>query len=64
MDGEIIRICLLPQFRQDGVPGTGEGNMGTDHRIVSDVDMGVVHAGQPEIGIDVAAEMQVTSALA
>ena len=45
MDRHVVLVNLLAQFWQDGVSGGGDGHVGTDHRVIPDVNMGIVHAG-------------------
>ena len=44
------------------MPGGGDGDVGADQRVIPHVDMGVIHTGQVEIGVDEIAEMAVLPA--
>jgi hypothetical protein len=52
-DGQIVLVCFLPQFRQDRVVCGCKDTVRTYHGVLPDVDMGIIHAGQPEVGIDI-----------
>ncbi len=62
MNGHVVLVGLFAQFGQDGVSGGGNGDVRAKHRIIADVDMGIVHTGQVIVGIDHLAEMTVMTA--
>ena len=59
---KIVLVCFLPQFRQDRVVCGCKDTVWADHGVFSNVDMGIIHAGQPEVGIDIIAQVNVLSA--
>ena len=42
--------------------GGGHGDVGAEHGVIAHIDVGIVHQGQTEIGIDVAAEVDMMTA--
>lgn len=44
MDGHVVLIDLLAEFREDGMAGGGNGYIRPNHGIVAYINVGVVHA--------------------
>lgn len=51
MNGEIILECFFSQFRENGMVGSRENAIRTEHRVFTDINMCIIHTGQPEVGI-------------
>ena len=45
----IILIDQLPQLGQYGMPGSGNGYIGAEHRIIAHINMGIIHQCQIKI---------------
>ena len=61
-DGQIVLVCFLTQFRQDRVVCGCKDTVRAYHGVLPDVDMGIIHAGQPEVGIDIIVHVNMLSA--
>ena len=60
-DRHVVLIVPLPQRAEQGMPCRGKDHVGRKHGVVPHIDVGVVHQGQVEVGVDVAAEVDVTA---
>ena len=59
-DGQIIHIPQFPQAGVDRVPGCGKYRAGTDHAVISDINVGIIDKGHHCVTVDVSAKMNVT----
>ena len=55
-------IYLFPELRQNGMPRRGESHIRAEHGLIPHVNMGVVHHGQIEIGVNAIAPVAVPAA--
>ena len=62
MDGLVVLDAILPQRGGDGVPRGGQGYMGGEHGVAAHIDVGVVHTGQAEVGVDPVPKMDMVTA--
>jgi hypothetical protein len=55
-----IELChSFTLFRLNGVSGSGQGDIGAEHNVIANKDMGVVDQRQIKVGIDTATQMGV-----
>ena len=57
MNRRIVLICLLTQNGKDRMPRRGDGYVGTEHGVISDVNMRIIHKCQIEVCVDLISEM-------
>ena len=62
MDGLVVFDAKAPQRGGNGVPGGGEGHMGCEQGVAAHIDVGVIHAGQAEVGVDPIPEVDMVAA--
>ena len=58
----VVLETSRPELGVDGMAGGGDCDVGGEKGVVTHVDVGVVHHGQIEVGVDVVAEMDVFAA--
>ena len=61
MDVFVELIVLHPQFGEDGMGCGGQGDVGSDHDMVADIDIPVIDRGQVEIRVEIVADEKVPS---
>ena len=59
MNGQVVRGLSGPQRRVHRVGAGAEHHVWPEQHIVPHINIGVIHQGQAEIGIDIVAEMHV-----
>ena len=57
----IIFIGFLAKFRQNGVSRCGKNDIRSEHGIIADKDVGIVHCGKIKVCVDAFSEMDVFS---
>ena len=53
----VVLVALGPQLGQNGMARRGHRHVGAEHRAVPHIDVGVIHQGQVEVGVDIFAEV-------
>ena len=62
MDRCIVLISSLPQLRRDRMSRCRKHDIGSKHRIVPDIDMGIIDQCEIEVSIDTCSKVHMMSA--
>ena len=59
MDWKIVLVCFLPEFREDWMVCRCKDAVWPQHRMIANINVSVIYAGQAKVGINIVAQMQV-----